>query len=117
MPSGYMNDFGTSGVESTHTKVGGGWNIFSNHKQAWHKQDNSVSRFDAEYTISILREEEKMRYRFLALFMDREIERIPKSVELRIHSSFIQSAKLKNEFKAIFELMKCEKERDEGISF
>jgi len=31
----------------------------------------------------------------------------PKTVDLRIHCASLQSMKLKNEFKAIFELMKA----------
>ncbi len=48
-----------------------------------------------------------MKFLFTALVIDRALQKFPKSNELRLHSSLIHSEKLKNEFKAVFELMKC----------
>jgi len=45
---------------------------------------------------------------FLSCLINEAIERHPKRVNLMILSSFIHRAKLKNEFKAIFEIMNCE---------
>ena len=52
-------------------------------------------------------DEEFMKYNFVALLVEKMIKKFPKSAILRIHSSFIQISKLKNEFKANFELMQC----------
>jgi hypothetical protein len=53
-------------------------------------------------------EEHVMKFHFLALFLERAIHLFPRSVELRIHNSYMQSQKLQNEFKGQFELMKAE---------
>lgn len=53
-------------------------------------------------------EEYSIKYKYLALLMEELIKKFPASIELRIHNSYIQSEKLNNEFKAIFELMKCQ---------
>ena len=52
-------------------------------------------------------DEQLMLFKFLALVLENAIKKYPNSVQLKIHSSFIQSVKLNNEFKAIFELMQC----------
>jgi hypothetical protein len=52
--------------------------------------------------------EHKTNFKYLSLFVDSLIKMFPKSVMLRVQSSYIQSEKLKNEFKSIFELMKCQ---------
>ncbi|TNV87993.1 hypothetical protein FGO68_gene6410 [Halteria grandinella] len=54
--------------------------------------------------------ERNLRYRFLVLYVDKAIKSFPKSIDLRIHSSDIHCFKLDNEFKATFELMKCERD-------
>ncbi|TNV87947.1 hypothetical protein FGO68_gene15621 [Halteria grandinella] len=58
--------------------------------------------------INLPEEESTLKYRFLQLFIDKSIKKFPNSVSLHIQSSYFQSTKLKNEFKAMFELMKCE---------
>ncbi len=50
-----------------------------------------------------------MHFLFAALILDRALVKFPRSNELRIHSSLLQSELLTNEFKAVFELMKCSK--------
>ena len=50
----------------------------------------------------------KYMYQFLALLIKDAIQIFPKSIDLRILSSFVQRNKLHNEFKAIFEIMNCE---------
>lgn len=55
----------------------------------------------------ISRELENNSYLLMALLLETAIKVFPKSVQLRLHNSFIQSSKLRNEFKAIFEVMKC----------
>lgn len=44
----------------------------------------------------------------MSLYLDKAINIFPNSIELRIHSSYMQSQKNKNEFRAIFEIMKAE---------
>lgn len=43
----------------------------------------------------------------MAVLVRNAIIKFPKSVDLRIINAFIQKSKLRNEFKAIFELMNC----------
>ncbi|TNV87853.1 hypothetical protein FGO68_gene5771 [Halteria grandinella] len=50
----------------------------------------------------------KNRYKQLTIIIKDAIEKYPTSIELRRINAFIQKAKLKNEFKAIFEMMNCE---------
>ncbi|CDW84462.1 pas domain s-box family protein [Stylonychia lemnae] len=47
-------------------------------------------------------------YRFLGILIEYAIEKFPKNLELKIINALIQNKKIKNEFKAIFELMNCE---------
>lgn len=49
-----------------------------------------------------------MKYKFLSLFLDKAISLFPNSIELRIHSSYMQSEKNENEFRGMFEIMKAE---------
>lgn len=58
--------------------------------------------------IQLKEDERTMKYHFLSLFLDKAISLFPNSVELRIHSSYMQSQKNKNEFRGQFELMKAE---------
>ena len=44
----------------------------------------------------------------MQIFIQEAIERFPKNVDLRIINAYVQKNKLDNEFKAIFEMMKCE---------
>jgi hypothetical protein len=44
----------------------------------------------------------------LALYITDAIQRFPKNIDIRVINAFIQKTKLNNEFKAIFEMMKCE---------
>ncbi len=55
------------------------------------------------------KEQQTMHFLFAALILDRALVKFPRSNELRIHSSLLQSELLTNEFKAVFELMKCSK--------
>jgi hypothetical protein len=50
----------------------------------------------------------RKRYKFLAILVKFAIERFPKNVDLKIVNAFLYKAKLRNDFKAIFELMNCE---------
>jgi hypothetical protein len=44
----------------------------------------------------------------LSIYIAEGIERFPNSIDLRIINGFVQKAKLSNEFKAIFEMMRSE---------
>ena len=47
-------------------------------------------------------------FKYLSIIIKEAITRFPKFVDLRILNAYIQKDKLKNEFKAIFEMMDCE---------
>jgi hypothetical protein len=49
-----------------------------------------------------------MWYKFLSMYITEGIDRFPNSIDLRIINAFVQKSKLANEFKAIFEMMRCE---------
>jgi hypothetical protein len=55
-----------------------------------------------------LKKLQRRRYKFLSILVRDAIAKFPKNIDLRIINAFIQKSKLKNEFKAIFELMNCE---------
>ena len=47
-------------------------------------------------------------YQFMVIMINEAIERFPRCIDLRIINAYIQKSKLKNEFKAIFEMMNSE---------
>ena len=49
-----------------------------------------------------------MWYKFLSMYISEGIDRFPNCIDLRIINAFVQKSKLANEFKAIFEMMRCE---------
>jgi hypothetical protein len=44
----------------------------------------------------------------LSIFIGEAIARYPKNIDLRVINAYVQKSKLKNDFKAIFEMMNCE---------
>jgi hypothetical protein len=54
-------------------------------------------------------EERYVHLKFLSFYIERAIKKFPKSFDLRVHSANVQCFRLDNEFKATFDLMKCEK--------
>jgi hypothetical protein len=47
-------------------------------------------------------------YKFMSILIKEAISRFPKNIDLKIINAFVFKNKLKNEFKAVFELMNCE---------
>lgn len=70
-----------------------------------HQKDAIAYEVDDDFNID--EEEYQIKYKYLALLLEELIKKFPSSIELKLHSSYLQSEKLNNEFKAIFELMKC----------
>ncbi len=50
----------------------------------------------------------KQWYKLLSIFIGDAITRFPKNIDLKVINAFVQKSKLNNDFKAIFEMMKCE---------
>ena len=50
----------------------------------------------------------KQWYKLISIFIKESIDKFPKNIDLRVINAFIQKSKLKNDFKAIFEMMNCE---------
>jgi hypothetical protein len=67
----------------------------------------NIGKYSSHESFDYFSEEKTMKFLYTALVIERALQKFPRSNELRIHSSLVQSEKLKNEFKAVFELMKC----------
>ena len=81
-----------------------------NNGQEQSEYSRNLAKYSHHETFDYFHEEKNMKFLFTALVIERALQKFPRSNELRIHSSLIQSEKLKNEFKAVFELMKCNKD-------
>lgn len=55
-------------------------------------------------------EELYLHLKFLTFYIERAIAKFPNSFDLRVHSANVHCFRLDNEFKATFDLMKCERE-------
>jgi hypothetical protein len=63
----------------------------------------------ARFSHHDIQTEKRQMYKFLAQLVSEAIAKFPVNVDIKIVNSFIYRQKLFNEFKAIFELMSCDK--------